>query len=119
VVIVTTPQEVAKADAKRAIGMLKIPAIASPVLGVIENMAFFAPPDAPDKKYYIFGSGAGRQLAEEENIPFLGELPLITAVREQADAGAIDTDSADFEPFMAVAAEIARQISVLNSRKKE
>lgn len=115
VVIVTTPQEVAKADARRAVSMLKMPAIAKPVLGVVENMAYFTPDDAPEKKYYIFGSGAGKALAEEEDVPFLGELPLVPAVREQADNGCIDPDAEGFEPFLKVAAEIARQVSVVNS----
>ncbi len=115
-VIVTTPQQVAKSDAQRAISMFKMPAIAKPILGVIENMSYFIPEDMPDKKYYIFGSGAGHQLALEEEIPFLGELPLTSAIREQADRGEIDTNSIEFEPFQRVAGEIARQISVLNSK---
>lgn len=114
-VIVTTPQEVAKSDAKRAISMFKMPAIAKPILGVIENMAFFIPEDMPDKKYYIFGSGGGRQLAEEENIPFLGELPLISSIRQQADTGTLNANDANFAPFAEVAVEIARQISMVNS----
>jgi ATP-binding protein involved in chromosome partitioning len=116
-VIVTTPQEVAKSDAKRAITMFKMPAIAKPILGVIENMAYFIPEDAPDKKYHIFGSGAGRQLAQEEDLPFLGELPLVSAIREQADSGTLDPNSSLFEPFHLVASEIARQVSIVNSQK--
>ncbi len=114
-VFVTTPQEVAKADAKRSINMFKMPAIAKPILGVVENMSYFVPEDMPDKKYYIFGQNGGKHLAEEENVPFLGELPLVPSVREQADLGSINPDSQAFQPFHKVAAEIARQISVLNS----
>lgn len=116
-VIVTTPQEMSKSDARRAMAMFTMPAIAKPILGVIENMAFFKPDDMPDKKYYIFGTGAGKQLAEECDVPFLGELPLLSAIREQADEGHIDPKGVDFESFKVVAAEIARQVSVVNSKK--
>jgi ATP-binding protein involved in chromosome partitioning len=115
-VIVTTPQEVAKADARRAINMFKMPSINKPILGVVENMAYFTPDDSPEKKYYIFGQGGGKQLAEEQNIPYLGELPLQQSVREQADEGNIDILSPAFKPFETLAAEVARQVSIVNSQ---
>lgn len=116
-VIVTTPQEVALADARRAIGMFKMPSIEKHIIGVVENMSWFQPEDAPDKKYYIFGQNGGRKLAEENGVPFLGELPLVSEIQKQADMGEILTDTTAFEPFMAIAEEVARQVSVLNSSK--
>jgi ATP-binding protein involved in chromosome partitioning len=118
VVIVTTPQAVAMADARRAISMFKVPAIAKPILGVVENMAYFEPEDNPGHRYYLFGQDGGKELAKEQNVPFLGELPLIPTVQQQADKGEIRTDSVAFAPFMAVAEEVARRLSVLNSEKK-
>jgi ATP-binding protein involved in chromosome partitioning len=83
---------------------------------VVENMAYFTPDDSPEKKYYIFGQGGGKQLAEEQNIPYLGELPLQQSVREQADEGNIDILSPAFKPFETLAAEVARQVSIVNSQ---
>ena len=114
-IIVTTPQEVAMADARRAISMFRLPSVAKPILGVVENMAYFVPDDAPEKKYHIFGEGGGRRLASETGLDFLGELPLTQAYRAQADAGEIDTNSHFFEPYMALAAEVARKVSIVNS----
>jgi len=85
VVIVTTPQQVALADARRGLAMFLQMGI--PVLGVVENMSAFIPPDAPDKRYALFGSGGGRQLAGEAGVPLLAELPLEMPVREGGDAG--------------------------------
>jgi ATP-binding protein involved in chromosome partitioning len=118
VVIVTTPQEMALADARRAISMFKLPAIQKPIIGVVENMAWFEPENLPGNRYYLFGSGGGKNLADEQNIPFLGELPLVPSVQQQADKGNISADDAHFAPFMAVAEEVARRVSVLNSEKK-
>lgn len=118
VVIVTTPQEMALADARRAISMFKLPAIQKPIIGVVENMAWFEPENLPGNRYYLFGSGGGKNLADEQNIPFLGELPLVPSVQQQADKGNISADDTHFAPFMAVAEEVARRVSVLNSEKK-
>jgi ATP-binding protein involved in chromosome partitioning len=117
IVIVTTPQEVSMADARRAITMFKMPAIAKPILGIIENMAYFEPEDAPEKRYHIFGKDGGKKLALEQNVPFLGELPLTQQIQQQADQGHIDPNGAHFQPFIRIAEEIARQLSVLNSDK--
>lgn len=114
-VIVTTPQEVAMADARRAISMFRMPSIAKPILGVVENMAYFEPPDMPDKRYHIFGEGGGRRLAEEQGLEFLGELPLTQTLRTQADSGDIDTMSSAFRPFDELAAQVARRVSIVNS----
>ncbi len=86
-VIVSTPQEIALADVKKGIAMFTMDSIQIPVLGLIENMAYFSPEDSPEKKYYIFGNGGARRMAEEVDIPFLGELPIITGIREAADIG--------------------------------
>ncbi|MBL7812726.1 MAG: Mrp/NBP35 family ATP-binding protein [Bacteroidetes bacterium] len=116
-VIVTTPQEVAIADARRAVSMFRIPAISKPILGVVENMAWFEPPDMPGKKYFIFGEGGGKRLAEEQQVPYLGALPLTESVRVRADKGSWDATAPDFQPFMVLAAEVARQVSIENSHK--
>jgi ATP-binding protein involved in chromosome partitioning len=114
-VLVTTPQEVAMADARRAVSMFKMPSIAKPILGVVENMSYFVPDDMPEKKYYIFGQGGGKRLAEETGIDFLGELPLIQGYMTMADEGCINAESEVFKPYLALAAEVARRVSIVNS----
>ncbi|MEA3452539.1 MAG: Mrp/NBP35 family ATP-binding protein [Bacteroidota bacterium] len=86
-VIVTTPQEVAVADVVKSIGMFKSNKIEVPILGLIENMAWFTPSDAPDKKYFIFGQGGGKKLAERFEVPFIGSIPIDELVVADADAG--------------------------------
>src|SRR5882757_6628949 len=86
-VIVTTPQNVALADAKKGIGMFMMPAINVPILGVVENMAYFTPAELPENKYYIFGKGGGEKLAEQLEVPFLGEIPLVKSISESGDSG--------------------------------
>ena len=78
--IVSTPQRVALTDARKGVGMFD--QVHVPVLGIVENMAYFTPPELPDKKYYLFGQGGAKALAEELNVPFLGEIPLEQIVRE-------------------------------------
>jgi ATP-binding protein involved in chromosome partitioning len=109
-VLVTTPQEVAMADARRAISMFKMPSIAKPILGVVENMSYFVPDDMPDKS-----QGGGKRLAEETGIDFLGELPLIQGYMAMADEGRINAESEVFKPYLALAAEVARRVSIVNS----
>ena len=84
-VIVSTPQRVALADARKGVAMFN--QVQVPVLGIIENMAYFTPPELPDNKYHLFGKGGAKALAEEMKVPFLGELPLVQAIRENADEG--------------------------------
>ncbi len=86
-VVVSTPQEVALADARKGVAMFQQEAINVPVLGIIENMAYFTPEELPDNKYYIFGKGGARNLASDLNVPFLGEIPLIQSIREAGDIG--------------------------------
>ena len=86
-VVVSTPQNVALADAKKGIAMFNQENIQVPVLGIIENMAYFTPEELPDNKYYIFGREGAQNLAEDKDVPFLGALPLVQAVREASDLG--------------------------------
>jgi len=86
-VVVSTPQAVALADAKKGVSMFLSEAINVPVLGIIENMAYFTPDELPDNKYYIFGKEGARNLAEDLNVPFLGEVPIVQSIREAGDYG--------------------------------
>ena len=87
VVIVSTPQAVALADAKKGVSMFMSDAINVPVLGIIENMAYFTPEELPDNKYYIFGKEGAKNLAEDLEVPFLGEVPIVQSIREAGDFG--------------------------------
>lgn len=87
VIVVSTPQEVALADARKGIAMFTDPKVNVPVLGIVENMAWFTPAPHPDEKYYIFGKGGARRLAEEMNVKLLAEIPLVMNIREHADKG--------------------------------
>ncbi|MGB3592225.1 MAG: Mrp/NBP35 family ATP-binding protein [Nonlabens sp.] len=86
-VVVSTPQNVALADARKGVAMFQQESINVPVLGIIENMAYFTPPELPENKYHIFGEHGARNLAADLKIPFLGELPLVQSVREAGDVG--------------------------------
>lgn len=86
-VVVSTPQQIALADAKKGVSMFQLDSIKVPVLGMIENMAYFTPAELPENKYYIFGQGGARQLAEQLDVAFLGEVPLVQSIRESGDAG--------------------------------
>jgi len=86
-VVVSTPQEVALADARKGVAMFQQEAINVPVLGVVENMAYFTPEELPENKYYIFGKEGAKHLAEDLKIPFLGEVPLVQSIREAGDVG--------------------------------
>ena len=87
VVIVSTPQAVALADAKKGVAMFMSDAINVPVLGIIENMAYFTPEELPENKYYIFGKEGAKNLAEDLEVPFLGEVPIVQSIREAGDYG--------------------------------
>ncbi len=86
-VIVSTPQEVALADARKGVAMFQQDSINVPVLGIIENMAYFTPEELPDNKYYIFGKEGAKNLAQDLKVPFLGEIPLVQSIREAGDIG--------------------------------
>ena len=87
VVVVSTPQEVALVDARKGIAMFQLPAVNIPVLGLVENMSWFTPAELPDNKYFIFGEGGTKRLAESLNLPVIGEIPLIQSIREAGDVG--------------------------------
>jgi len=117
-VVVSTPQAVAAADAKKAIIMLKQPQINVPVLGIVENMAYFTPQELPENKYYIFGKGGARQMAEQFEIPLLGELPIVQSIREGGDKGIpamMDDEPVAKNALLAIAGEVARQVSIRNA----
>ena len=124
-VIVTTPQKVALSDARKALAMFRQPQINVPILGIAENMAYFTPAELPENRYYIFGQHGGRQLAEETKVPFLGEIPLVQAVRESGDQGypAVLRDetaiTATQTSFKDLAQEFARQVAIRNANKQK
>jgi ATP-binding protein involved in chromosome partitioning len=113
-VLVTTPQNVSIADVRRALKMFE--QVSVPLLGIVENMSYFIPPDMPEKRYNIFGEGGGKSLADEYKVPFLGEVPLGMEVREAGDKGTpvviSEPDSPQAIAFMKVAEEVARQVSI-------
>lgn len=117
-VIVTTPQEVAVADAVKAMNMFRLPSVEVPILGVVENMAWFTPKELPDNKYYLFGQGGGKQLAKMSESILLGQVPIVQGIRESGDEGkpAIlrDDDELTTEALMTVAKNTARQTAIRN-----
>ena len=86
-VVVSTPQNVALADAKKGVAMFQQESINVPVLGIIENMAYFTPEELPENKYYIFGKQGAKNLAQDLQVPLLGEIPLVQSIREAGDYG--------------------------------
>jgi ATP-binding protein involved in chromosome partitioning len=120
-VIVTTPQKVALSDATKGLTMFKQPQINVPILGVIENMAYFTPAELPDSKYYIFGRDGGKRLAEKFQVPFLGEVPIVQSIRESGDSGypAVLKEGITGEAFNMLAENVARQVAIRNAEKKK
>ncbi len=116
-VIVTTPQKVALADANKGLSMFRQPQINVPVLGVVENMAYFTPEELPENKYYIFGKEGGQKLAKKYDVPFLGEIPIVQSIRESGDTGypAVLKDGLTKEAYMELAESVARQIAIRNA----
>ncbi|WP_293941958.1 MULTISPECIES: Mrp/NBP35 family ATP-binding protein [unclassified Sphingobacterium] len=118
-VIVTTPQHVALADAVKGIGMFLMDSINIPLLGVVENMAYFTPAELPENKYYIFGKDGGKRLAEEYQVPFLGEIPLLKGISDAGDNGfpvAIDQEDPVTKSFLTIAEKVAQQLSIIQSK---
>jgi ATP-binding protein involved in chromosome partitioning len=116
-VIVTTPQKVALADATKGLAMFRQPQINVPVLGIVENMAYFTPEELPENRYYIFGKDGGRNLSEKFNVPFLGQIPLVQSIRESGDSGlpAALKPGPTGEAFHQLARTLARQIAIRNA----
>ncbi|MBX9733993.1 MAG: Mrp/NBP35 family ATP-binding protein, partial [Chitinophagaceae bacterium] len=118
VVIVTTPQKVALADAKKGIAMFGQAQINVPIIGLVENMAYFTPKELPDNKYYLFGKEGGKNLAEEYDLPFLGQVPLEQSIREGGDEGQpamIAADSIAKNAFREFTAKAVRNIALQNA----
>lgn len=117
VVLVTTPQEVALADAVKAMNMFQLPQINVPVLGVVENMAWFTPAELPENKYYIFGQGGGKKLALLSHSVLLGQIPLVQGIREGGDSGkpaVVQGEGPVRDAFLDVARNTLRQVAVRN-----
>jgi ATP-binding protein involved in chromosome partitioning len=118
VVIVTTPQKVALADARKGIAMFGQAQLNVPVIGVVENMSYFVPAELPDHTYYIFGKDGGKNLAEEYEVPFLGQIPLVQSIREGGDQGVpamMGDDAASRKAFMDFAGATVRSIAMRNA----
>lgn len=118
VIVVTTPQDVALADAKKGIAMFGQAQIRVPIIGIVENMSYFTPAELPENKYYIFGKEGGKKLAEEYDIPFLGQIPLVQSIREGGDKGMpimMTDDHITKEAFMHFAGLATRSISMRNA----
>src|SRR5690606_24946108 len=112
-VVVSTPQNVALADARKGVAMFQQESINVPVLGIVENMAYFTPEELPDNKYYIFGRGGARDLAEDLDVPFLGEIPLVQSIREAGDVGrpvALQTATPLEESFEELTKNVVREV---------
>jgi ATP-binding protein involved in chromosome partitioning len=118
VVVVTTPQDVALADARKGIAMFSQAQMNVPVIGLVENMSYFTPAELPDHKYYIFGKEGGRRLADEYDLPFLGQIPLVQSIREGGDIGVpimMGDDEITKEAFREFAGIVARSVSMRNA----
>ncbi len=114
-VVVTTPQQVALSDAVRGIGMFLMDSINIPLLGVVENMAYFTPAEMPDNRYYIFGKDGGKALAARFNAPFLGEIPLVKSISDSGDNGLpvmMDEENPISRAFLEIAGKVAQQLSI-------
>jgi ATP-binding protein involved in chromosome partitioning len=112
-VVVSTPQNVALADAKKGVAMFQQDSIDVPVLGIIENMAYFSPKELPENKYYIFGQEGAKHLAEDLGVPFLGEIPIVQSIREAGDFGrpaALQIETAIETAFDDITKEVVQQV---------
>ncbi|HEY6505405.1 MAG TPA: Mrp/NBP35 family ATP-binding protein [Chitinophagaceae bacterium] len=117
-VIVTTPQDVALADAKKGIAMFGQAQLNVPVIGLVENMSYFTPEELPDNKYYIFGKDGGKRLADEYDLPFLGQIPLVQSIREGGDTGVpimMSDDHITKKAFEEFASLVVRGIAMRNA----
>lgn len=117
-VIVTTPQDVALADAKKGIAMFGQAQMNVPIVGLVENMSYFVPAELPDNKYYIFGKEGGKRLADEYDLPFLGQIPLVQSIREGGDQGVpvmVSDDMVSRKAFEGFASYVVRSIAMRNA----
>jgi ATP-binding protein involved in chromosome partitioning len=121
VVMVTTPQDVALADARKGIAMFGQAQMNIPIIGLVENMSYFTPAELPDHKYFIFGKEGGKRLADEYELPFLGQIPLVQSIREGGDTGKpimISDDEISKKAFYDFAGSVARSASMRNAHMK-
>ena len=121
-VVVSTPQNVALADAKKGVAMFQQESINVPVLGIIENMAYFTPEELPDNKYYIFGKEGAKHLAQDLNVPLLGEIPLVQSIREAGDIGrpaALQTATPLEKAFETITQNIVQEVVNRNDNLPE
>ncbi|MCF8246267.1 MAG: Mrp/NBP35 family ATP-binding protein [Saprospiraceae bacterium] len=120
-VMVTTPQEVAVADAVKAMNMFLLPSVNVPIFGVVENMAWFTPEDLPARKYFLFGEGGGKKLAQMSESMLLGQVPIVQGIREGGDNGkpvVLNKDSIIAASFMEIAENTAKQVALRNESKE-
>jgi ATP-binding protein involved in chromosome partitioning len=117
-VIVCTPQDVAISDARKGIALFQLEQINIPILGLVENMAWFTPAELPENKYYIFGKDGVKNLAEELNLPLLAQLPLVQSVREASDAGrpaVMQDNTPQAIAFVEMSQNVAQQVAIRNA----
>lgn len=121
-IVVSTPQQVALADARKGVAMFQLPQINVPVLGIVENMAWFTPAELPENKYYIFGRDGAQQLAATLEVPLLGQIPLVQSICEAGDAGrpvVLQQNTPQAAAFMELAGNVVRQVAMRNAMPKE
>jgi ATP-binding protein involved in chromosome partitioning len=119
-VVVCTPQAVALADARKGIALFNLPSINVPVIGIVENMAWFTPEELPENRYYIFGKDGAKNLAGEMRLPLLGEIPLVQSIREAGDIGrpaVLQETTPQALAFREMAQNVAQQVAILNASK--
>lgn len=117
-IVVTTPQDIALADAKKAVAMFAQTQIKVPIIGLVENMSYFTPAELPENKYFIFGKEGGKKLAEEFELNFLGEIPLVQSIREGGDSGRpimVSEEQITKKAFESFAATAVRSIAMRNA----
>ncbi|MBQ3609510.1 MAG: P-loop NTPase, partial [Bacteroidaceae bacterium] len=117
-VIVSTPQQVALADARKGINMYTNDKVNVPILGLVENMSWFTPAELPENKYYLFGKEGAKQLAEDMNVPLLGQIPIVQSICENGDKGtpaALDEYSITGQAFLALAENVVKQTELRNA----
>ena len=118
-IVVSTPQAVALADARKGIDMFTNDKVNVPILGLVENMSWFTPAELPENKYYIFGKEGAKLLSEEMNIPLLGQIPIVQSICEGGDSGvpvALNEDSITGQAFLALAENVVSQVNIRNEK---
>lgn len=119
-VVVSTPQQVALADARKGINMFTLDKVNVPILGLVENMAWFTPAELPENKYYLFGREGAKRLAEEMNVPLLGQIPIVQSICEGGDNGlpvALDENTITGRAFIQLAANVVEQTNLRNANQ--